>query len=207
MCTVLVATASVTAAPVVERAQARRVSVAGNRDCCRHVAASGAPVMRNGGGGTLPEHPGHRPASGQTPPSAANGGTTGERTTRGPSLRSTTPRRARCARRRRQGRRRPGHPVIPDASCHPGGFAAIRLDRAVRTMVIAATNQRIPPRRASYGSDTEEPAPREQSIAGDSFQADGPCDPMSHTRPPCPGIPAPRPPRRGLRAAADDGRT
>ena len=33
------------------------------------------------------------------------------------------------------------HPVIPDASCHPGGFAAIRPDRAVRTMVIASTNQ------------------------------------------------------------------
>ena len=66
---------------------------------------------------------------------------------------------------------------------------------------------RIPPRRASYGSDTEESAPRERSIAGDSFQAGGRCDPMSHAPPPCTGIPAPRPLRRALRAATEYGRT
>ena len=32
---------------------------------------------------------------------------------------------------------------------------------------------RIPPRRAWYESDTEEPAPQEQLIARDSFQAEG----------------------------------
>ena len=35
----------------------------------------------------------------------------------------------------------------------------------------------------------------------------GLCDPMPHTCPPCTDIPAPRLPRRGLRAAADDGCT